>query len=64
MKRNGQAILDYVILLAVVIATLLIMGYYIRNTFSGKFREGADVIGQGEVYRPGSTTVTTTVENR
>ncbi len=64
MKRKAQAILDYVVLLAIVIAALLIMGYYIRNTVSGKLREGADTIGQGEVYRPGSTTVTTTVNNQ
>lgn len=64
MKKCGQAILDYVILLAVVIAALLIMGYYIRNSLSAKLREGADTIGQGEVYRPGNTTVTTTVENQ
>lgn len=53
MKKRGQSILDYVILLAVVIVALLIMGYYIRNTLSGKVREGADVMGGGEVYRPG-----------
>lgn len=64
MKRYGQAILDYVILLAVVIVALLIMGYYVRNSLSAKLREGADAIGQGDVYRPGSTTVTTTVENK
>jgi hypothetical protein len=62
MKKNAQAILDYVILLAIVIATFLLMAYYIRNSISGKIREGADTIGQGEVYGPG-TTVTTTIEN-
>lgn len=64
MKRNGQAILDYVILLLVIISALLIIKHYIRNTLSGKIREGADTIGQGEVYRPGYTSVTTTTENR
>lgn len=57
IKRAGQAILDYVMLLFIVIASLIIMGYYIRNTLSGKMREGADSIGQGEVFRPGSTNV-------
>ena len=60
MKARSQAILDYVILLAVIIAALLIMSYYIRNSISAKLREGADVIGQGEVYSPGSTMI----ENR
>ncbi len=51
-RRSGQAILDYVILLLIVIASLAVMGYYVRNTFSGKMREGADSIGQGETFRP------------
>jgi hypothetical protein len=51
-KRAGQAILDYVMLLLIIIASLSVMGYYIRNTLSGKMREGADSIGQGEVFRP------------
>lgn len=56
-KTNGQSILDYVILLGVVIVALLIMGYYIRNSISGKLREGADTIGRGEVYGPGTTKI-------
>lgn len=60
MKRflsvTGQAMLDYVILTAIVIAVLLIMGYYVRNSLSGKLRESADVFGGGEVYEPSVTT--------
>jgi len=55
--KKGQGMLDYVILLTIVIAILLIMGYYIRNSLSGKIREGADVFGKGEVYMPGHTEV-------
>lgn len=65
IKKNGQAILDFVMLLLIVIAALGTMGYYIRNIISGKMREGADSIGQGEVYHPGSTNVIYyTVENK
>lgn len=63
MKKNGQAILDYTILLLIVIAALVIMGYYVRNSISGKMREGADSIGGGDVYRPGATTSTTSIKN-
>jgi hypothetical protein len=57
MRKGGQGILDYIFMLAVVVAALLVMSYYIRNSLSGKIREGADVFGGGEVYQPGSTTV-------
>ena len=70
MKRRGQGVLEYVILLTILIATLLVMGYYIRNTFLGKIREGSDAFGKGEVYRPRvdgvdvPTARTYTVENQ
>lgn len=65
IRKNAQSILEYSILLIVIIASLMIMRYYLRNTFSGKLREGADSIGQGEVYRPGQTKIIkNTVENR
>jgi len=49
---SGQGVLDYILVFTIVIAALLIMGYYIRNGLSGKYRETADVFGQGEVYIP------------
>lgn len=57
-NRRGQSILDYALLIGIVIAALIVMGYYIRNSLSGKFRETADVFGGGEVYLPTETTVT------
>ncbi|MFA5157461.1 MAG: hypothetical protein WC532_08805 [Candidatus Omnitrophota bacterium] len=58
MKKNSQTILDYVILLLVVITALMIMGHYVRNSLSGKMREGADVFSQGEVYSNANTHIT------
>ena len=58
-KIRGQGILDYLVLLAVVIAALLVLGRYIKNTLSGKMREGSDIIGQGETYRPWDTRIVT-----
>ena len=52
--RKGQSLLDYILLFTIVVAVILIMGYYVRNSLSGKYREAADVFGQGEVYVPGS----------
>ena len=56
--EKGQAMLDYLFLLTIVIAILLLMGYYVRNSLSGKLRESADTFGRGEVYLPGDTEVT------
>jgi uncharacterized protein (UPF0333 family) len=65
MRKKAQSILEYVILLIIIIASLVIMRYYLRNAFSGKMREGADSIGQGEVYRPGQTNIIkNTIENQ
>jgi len=60
MKSRAQGILDYVFALLIVIASLLIMGYYIKSGFSGKYRQTADVFGGGEVYQPENTTITIT----
>jgi hypothetical protein len=72
--HRAQAIFDYVFLLLIIVAILLLMGYYIRNSLAGKFREGADVFGGGETYVPAGnapdgtpitnpTTRTTTITN-
>lgn len=50
--------LDYVVFLTVIIAALILMGVYIRNSLSGKLREGADVFGRGETYVPNVDGVT------
>jgi len=65
MRKKAQSILEYLVLFIIVIASLVIMRYYLSNAFSGKMREGADSIGQGEVYRPGKTGISkNSVENR
>jgi len=52
MRKNltGQSLLEYVLIFAIVVAALLIMGYYIRNGLSGKYRDTSDVFGQSENY--------------
>lgn len=52
MRQRAQSLLEYVVSFAIVVAVLLIMGYYVRNSLSGKYREGADVFGRGETYKP------------
>lgn len=62
--KKGQSLLEYAVLFAAIIAVIILMGRYMRNSLSGKFRETADSIGQGEVYKPfGGTNITGSVEN-
>jgi hypothetical protein len=60
IAKNAQGIIEYVVLLCIVLAALLVMGHYLRNSLSGKQRESADVFGSGEVYELSNTTVTYT----
>jgi len=57
--RKAQGILDYVFLLAIVIIVLMLVGYYVRNSLAGKWRETADNIAGGAVYRPFNKTTAT-----
>jgi hypothetical protein len=50
--NRGQSVLEYAILFSIIIAVILLMGYYIRNSLMGKIRDGADTLGGGEVYVP------------
>lgn len=54
MKKDncGQEFLEYAVLFAVVLSAAAIIGIYIRNAVTGRMRDGIDVVGQGEVYRP------------
>lgn len=54
MKRGGQSLLEYVILLAVIISSLLIMQFYVKRGYQGRLKQEADDIGQQ--YSPGHTT--------
>ena len=44
--------LEYAVVLAVIITALLVIGHYVRNALSSKWREAGDTFGQGEVYKP------------
>jgi len=52
--RKGQSILEYVILLGLVVAALLIMHIYIKRAYQGRIKQGADEVSQQ--YSPGHTT--------
>jgi len=50
-NRKGELSLEYAILIAMVIASLLVMGVYIRRAASSRWRDAADSFGFGRQYR-------------
>jgi uncharacterized protein (UPF0333 family) len=49
-KRKGQSTLEYALIVAVVIAGLLVMQYYVKRGFSGRMKQASD--DMGEQYDP------------
>lgn len=59
MKKQGnraQVFTEYVILVAIVAAVLVGIRIYMERAVQQKFRESADVFGEGEQYAKGVTT--------
>jgi hypothetical protein len=52
-NKRAQMIVGYLLLFVIVIAALMVMGSYIRNSMSGKIRQAGDSFGGGEQYDPG-----------
>ena len=59
-SRGGQTTLELAILVAIVAAGALGMQVYAKRALSGRLRQAADSIGQGQFYLPGRTTATET----
>ncbi|MBU1998951.1 MAG: hypothetical protein KKE64_05595 [Candidatus Omnitrophica bacterium] len=55
LKRKGQSILEYSIMLAVVIAVLLIMQSFVKRGYQGSLKSSADKMG--EQFSAGNTTI-------
>jgi uncharacterized protein (UPF0333 family) len=49
-KRKGQSTLEYALIIAVVVAGLLLMQYYVRRGFAGRLKTATD--DMGEQYDP------------
>jgi hypothetical protein len=53
MKKNGQALLEYTVLITCFIAALIAMQIYIKRGFSGRLKDTADSLG--DQYDPKDT---------
>jgi DNA anti-recombination protein RmuC len=62
-KSKAQSFLEYTVLLAVLVAAFLAMRVYFVRSVQEKYRQSADVFGEGEQYARGVTQVTETASS-
>jgi len=54
---KSQSMLAYAALFGLVAAALIILSIYLKRSIQGRYRQSADVFGQGTQYQPGSTDI-------
>jgi Flp pilus assembly pilin Flp len=52
---KAQSILEYVAVIGIIAAVLIVMGVYYKRAVQGRYRQAGDVFGGGEQYQPGVT---------
>jgi Flp pilus assembly pilin Flp len=57
LNKKSQTFLEYAVLIALAAAALIAMGAYMAKAVQGKYRQSADVFGEGEQYKKGVTVV-------
>lgn len=55
MRREGQSILEYTVLLVAAIAAILLMQRLLKASLMGSWRQTADTFGGGVLYQRGRT---------
>lgn len=49
-NKQAQSVLEYAVLIIIVVAALLAMRIYMLRAVQEKYRQSADVFGEGEQY--------------
>lgn len=57
-KRRATFTIEYALLIALIVAALLAMQFYVRRAMCGRLRMTGDGFGQGRQYQPGVTVIT------
>lgn len=50
--------MEYAVFIAVIIAALVGMQFYVKRAVCGRYRQAADVFGSGRQYEPNVTEIT------
>ncbi len=56
-RNSAQTFLEYAILIAIIAAVVMAMRIYFVRAVQEKYRQAADVFGEGEQYERGVTVV-------
>ncbi len=56
MSKQAQTTLEYAVLLAVIVAGLIAMSFYMQRSLSGRLRDNAGQLSEGMFYSPRATT--------
>lgn len=56
--KNGQTIIQYAALIIIIVGAFMVMRPFITRSIQEKYRDTADVFGQGRTYAKGVTQVT------
>ena len=57
MRRRGSLSIEYSVLIAIIISSIIAMMVYVKRSMMGKLRDSADSFGFGRQYEPGVTTI-------
>ncbi len=55
MRQYGQATLELVAIIILILSALLIFQKYIVRTMMGRWKMAGDALGKGKIYSPSST---------
>ena len=56
-SRKAQLFLEYTIVIALLVAALVAMRVYLTGAIQEKYKQSADVFGEGEQYEKGRTNI-------
>ena len=62
-KRNGQSVVEYAVMVAVVIAALIALNIFIKRGFMGRYRSYGDQAGTQFSFAAGTTNISETVNS-
>ena len=60
--KTGVTVIEYAVLLAAMVAALVAMQTPLRRAISGRWRQAADVFGDGRQYEPQGARATVVYE--
>jgi hypothetical protein len=55
LRKKGQSVVEFAAVVMFILAAFLIFQKYIVRSFSGRWKQVGDVLGQGRIYDPKKT---------